>query len=284
MSTKYEFDSETIENFCNSNGVTITLTVDQVENLAVRGKTPLLVDQISNVADQLFPDEISFNNFIEQTSAEFDPLSLTLYVLNEDLWRIMFRKHEHPEKMLPMTTIPWFFWEKEAERRGNLSGIRRFDDPRHQFYIRIEEGILKIGGKGGDFAGLLEGRIVDRNQGIRPIFIPGSTGPKKAVPKYESKIIQIKMSTDSIKTELYPAPSKELDYFFSEHPRVFYEHGIQIESDGDYVNLKVGNRKETTLRGKVIIFIGKDFKDTQEIDKILKFHVWLTVLNRKLFP
>ena len=102
MSTKYEFDNETIESFCNNQGITITLTADQTDSLATKGKTSLLVDQISDVVDQLCPDVESQRKFIEQRSAEFDPISLSLYVLNDNLWEIMSRKHEHPEKMLPM--------------------------------------------------------------------------------------------------------------------------------------------------------------------------------------
>ena len=283
MSTRYEFSNEAIQNFCNQSGVTINLTTEQNGRLTDFGKTPLLVDQISEIVNQLCPDIENLVNFIEQGSAEFDPVSLSLYVLNDHLWEIMSRKHEHPEKMLPMTTVPWFYWLNEAEGRKNPSGVEKTINPEHPLITKLEKGVLKMSGRGGDFAGLLEGRIVDQYKGVRPIFIPGSAGPKKTVPKYDSQMVQIKINMQSSKTILYPIPMKELDYIFSENPRVFYDHGIQIEIDGGDVNLKVGKRKESTLRGKVIVFIGKDFEEMSDSDQILMFHAWLVALNRAPF-
>jgi len=280
MSTKYEFDNGTIESFCNTNGVTIELTVNQLNRLVSEGKTPLLVEQLTNVVDQLCPDEENLRKFIEQKSVEFNPIALSLYILNDDLWKIMARKQDYTEKMLPMTTIPWFYWEKDAESRENPSGVRKLDDLKHPFTVMFEKGFLIIQGKGGDFAGLLEGRIVDQHKGIRPIIIPGSIGPTKIVARYESQLLRIKLDIQSSKANLYPHPMKELDYVFSENPRVFYDHGIQIEIDGEDVSGKVGNRRENTLRGKVILLIGKDFNETTDSSSILMFHVWLAMMNR----
>lgn len=283
MLTRYEFSKDSIQNFCNQNGVTIDLTVEQTGKLTDFGKTPFLVEQISDLANQMCPDDASLKNFIEQKSNELHPIALTLYVLNDDLWKIMSRKPNDPERMLPITTIPWFYWEKEAEGRKNPSGVQRLDDPKHPFTTQLEKGVLKINGKGGDFAGLLEGRIADPRKGIRPLFIPGDTGPKETVAKYESQKVQLDIKIQSAQTELYPTPIEELDYIYSEHPKVFYEHGIQINVDGGEVQLKVGKRRETTLRGKVIVFIGKDFEETPDSDHILLFHVWLAALKKTSF-
>lgn len=283
MSTKLEFDNDAIASFCNNNGVTITLTQEQLDSLGTNGTTPLLVDQLTNVADQLFPDDESLMKFLEMKTTEFHPVSLSLFVLNDDLWNIMSRKPDNPDKMLPMSTIPWFYWEKEAESRGNPAGVRRQDDSGNPLTLSFEKETLRIQGRGGDFCGLLEGRIVDRYKGIRPLFIPGDTGPKKTIPNYESQKIQITINMKAMKKQLYPTPIKELDYHFSEHPRSFYDNGIQIEVEGEDINLKVGKRRETTLRGRVIIFIGKDFGKIPNLDDILMFHVWLNVLNRVPF-
>ncbi len=283
MSTRHEFSKKAIKTFCNQNGVTLNLNAEQTSKLTVDGKTPLLFDQITDIADQLCPDDDSRKKFIEERSTELHPVSLSLYVLNDDLWKIMSRKHEHPEKMLPMTTIPWFYWEKEAEGRKNPSGVIRKEDSGRPLTIKFEEEVLKISGNGGDFCGLIEGRIVDRYKGIRPLIIPGSTGPKKIVANYESQFIQISINIKSSETRLYPVPEKELDYIYSEHPRVFFDNGIQITLDGEDVVLKIGKRKETKLRGKVVIFIGKDFEDIDESVNLLMFHVWLSMLNRSPF-
>ncbi len=280
MSTNYEFDNEAIESFCNNHGVTLPLTSEQLDSLSLNGRTPLLVEQISNVADQLCPDEESLRIFIEQGAAKFHPISLSLYVINDDLWRIMSRRQEHHDKMLPMTTIPCFYWDREAKGKHNPAGVRRISYPESPILVNLSNDKLHIAGRGGDFCGLLEGRIVNSQQGIRPIIVPGSPGPRETVPKYESEKIQIGVNIHSSKIQLYPRPIKELDYFFSEHPRAFYEHGIQIDTNGEYVTLRVGRRRETTLRGQVILLIGKDFKDETDTDKIIMFHVWLTVMSR----
>ncbi|MFW9975757.1 MAG: hypothetical protein ACFFDQ_10850 [Candidatus Thorarchaeota archaeon] len=283
MSTKYEFDNEAIENFCNNNGVTITLTVDQLEKLGAKGKTPLLIEQLSNVANQLNQDEEGIKRFVEQKSKEFHPVALSLYIINDSLWEIMSRKQEHTDRMLPMVTIPWFYWESEAESRINPAGIRRFDDSNNPLSIKIEGDFLMISGSGGDFAGLLESSIVDKRKGIRPIIIPGIGDTKKIVAKYESQIIQMKAKIPSLQSTLYPKPVKKLDYYYSEHPRVFYEHGIRIDTAGEEINLKVGRRRDVTLRGNAIIFIGKNFGEVPSSDSILMFHVWLYLLDRICF-
>jgi hypothetical protein len=283
MSTKYEFDSDTIESFCNAYGVNINYTLEQSDSLKKHGKTALLVEQIDNIANQICTDDECVKQFIDQKSGDFHPIAMTLYVLNDDLWKMMGRKEEHPEKMVPMSTIPWFYWEKEAEGRKNPYGVRRNEDPTSPLTVKFEDKVLRLSGKGGDFCGILEGRIVDRHKGVRPIFIPGSTGPKKNVAKYESHHLQIAVETGSSQVTIYPIPDKELDYIYSEHPRVFYEHGILLAADGDHVSLKVGSRRETTLRGKVLIFIGRDFKETDDSNNVLLFHVWLSMLSRTPF-
>ncbi|MCK4568423.1 MAG: hypothetical protein KAU48_14045 [Candidatus Thorarchaeota archaeon] len=283
MSTRHEFSKKAIQDFSNQYGVTITYSEEQTSKLTDDGRTPLLIDQISDIADQLCTDEASLKNFIEEITAKLHPISLSLYVLNDDLWKIMTRKHKLPDKMLPMITMPWFYWEKEAEERENLSGVRRKDDFVHPLTINIEKRSLKITGNGGDFCGLLEGRIVDRFKGVRPLLIPGDTGPKKTVPNYEAQFIQIMININSSETLLYPIPNKDLDYNFSEHPKVFYNHGIQIIAEGKDVVLKVGNRRSTELRGKVLIFIGKDFEQNDDSSNLLLFHIWLSILNRSSF-
>ncbi len=283
MSTRHEFSKKTIQNFCNQYGVTITYSAEQTTKLTDDGRTPLSINQMADIVDQLCKDEASLKKFIEETAVKLQPISLSLYVLNDDLWKIMTRKHEHPEKMLPMITIPWFFWEKEAEGRMNPSGVRRREDAVRPFAIKIEDEVLTISGEGGDFCGLLEGRIVDGYKGVRPILIPSFKGSKKTVPNYESEFIHIIINTNSLETLLYPIPKKELDYDFSEHPKVFYTHGIQICADGKDVILQVSNRRKTELRGKVLIFIGKDFEQKEESSKLLLFHVLLLVLNKRPF-
>ncbi len=94
MSTRHDFSRKAIQNFCNQYGITINLTAEQTSKLTDDGKTPLLFEQITEIADQLCPDGVSQKKFIEERLTEFHPVSLSLYVLNDDLWKIMSRKHE----------------------------------------------------------------------------------------------------------------------------------------------------------------------------------------------
>jgi len=283
MSTNVEIDSESIANFCNMFGVSIDYTPEQAHKLKTHGRTHLLVDQLEILAQQICTDDACRKEFIETRSTSFHPVSMTLFVVNDALWKIMDRKDDHPDKMLPMTTIPWFYWEREAESRETPLGVRRLEDPDKPLKIDVDGNILKISGNGGDFSGILEGRIVDSRRGIRPLFIPGSPGSKKNMAKYESEFIEIKIDISSTKMVLYPVPEKEFDYIYSEHPRVFYDHGILLSTDGENTKLKVGSRKENTLRGKVRIFIGKAFKESEKSEDILTFHVWLSMLKQLSF-
>ena len=215
MLTRHEFSRKAIQDFSKQYGVTISYSKEQTSKLAEDGRTPLLINQLSDIVDQLCGDEVSLKKFIGEITTKLHPISLSLYVLNDDLWKIMTRKHELPDKMLPMITIPWFYWEMEAEERKNPSGVRKNEDSVQPLSIDINKDVLKISGEGGDFCGLLEGRIVDRFKGVRPLIIPGSTGPKKTVPSYEAQFIQIIININASKTILYPIPEKELDYNFS---------------------------------------------------------------------
>jgi len=283
MASRYEFDYKSIERFCNNNQITLNLNQEQLNHMTITETTSLLVEQISDIADQLCPDEESQREFLEQQIENFHPLSLSLYVLNDDLWKIMSRKKKYPDRMLPMITIPWFYWQEDEVSKKNPLGFRKQEDPSSSFCMMLDKEILTVSGNGGDFAGFLEGRIVDQRKGIRPLIIPGSFGSKEIVANYESRTIHLTIKTQSLKTKLYPRPLEELDYFHSEHPRVFFEHGIQLTLKGEDVNLKVGARRGTTLRGDVLVFLGKDFREETDSTKILMFHLWLSILNRIIF-
>ena len=162
MSTRYEFSQKEIQDFCDLYGVTIDLTVEQRSKLNDGDVSPLSLEQISSLTNQICPDDNSVKKFIEEKSIEFNPISLTLFVLNEALWKIMTRRPEHSEKMLPMTTMPWFYWEGSAEDKSNPLGARRHDNPKNPLTIKIDEGMFSINGGGGDFCGLIEGRYVDK--------------------------------------------------------------------------------------------------------------------------
>ena len=63
MSTRYEFSKDAIQNFSTQYEITINLTAEQTGNLADFGKTALLVEQITEILDEMCPDVNSLKNY-----------------------------------------------------------------------------------------------------------------------------------------------------------------------------------------------------------------------------
>ena len=145
MSTNIEIDSESLAKFCDEFGVRINYTLEQSQNLRTQGKTKLSVDQVENIAQQICVDTDCLAKFIEQKSVAFQPVSMSLFVINDALWKIMGKKDDHPDKMLPMSTIPWFYWEKEAEDRKTPFGVRRLEVSDKPLPLCLYSSLLNLG-------------------------------------------------------------------------------------------------------------------------------------------
>jgi hypothetical protein len=129
---------------------------------------------------------------------------------------------------------------------------------------------------------MLEGQLADQETGPRPVMSPTLPGTKEKVPKYENQEIEVRLDFGNLKTDLYPEPWKAIDYTFSEHPKVFYDHGLSITAEGKKVHLRVGKKKPQPLHGDVFLLFGKNWEsDTPGHEKIL-FHVWLNALSNLL--
>ena len=87
---------------------------------------------------------------------------------------------------------------------------------------------------------------------------------------------------NGLEATLYPEPDRKVDYTYSESPKVFYYHGLQLKADGAQVHLRVGKGKEYDLKGEVKVLLGKRIKEEDDSSTILLFHVWLSALNRLL--
>ena len=114
------------------------------------------------------------------------------------------------------------------------------------------------------------------------MILPGNRGVIKLVPLYEKEDLSVTISMNGLKTALYPEPDKMIDYTYSESPRVFYYHGLQLNADGAQARLRVGKGKEYELRGEVKVLLGKRIKEEDNSSTTLLFHVWLSALNRLL--
>ena len=90
------------------------------------------------------------------------------------------------------------------------------------------------------------------------------------------------MQFGNLRTNLYPEPSKSIDYTFSEHPRIFYEHVLSVSSEGMQVRLGIGKKKAQPLHGDIILLLGKHWESETSGHEILFYHVWLNALSELL--
>jgi hypothetical protein len=278
VSTRYEFSSKAIDCFEEHTGVTLHLLDEQRKSLDERSCTSLSLDQLFDAAQALDQKNDPWE-YVRTGAKEFAPLSLSLYVFNQAVWRLMARKTANQETMLAMATIPWFYWDKEAESERNPFGAKR--DARHNSIVDIEPGkSFRIGGSGGNFCGILDGRIAAQRKAGRPILIPNLPESGKLVPYYEPDDVSVILSADGLLSSLYPAPDKRIDYSFSEHPRNFYDHGIQISADGSTVKLQIGNKKPQQMFGEVVVLLGKTWDAETLEERVVQYHTWLAVLHR----
>jgi hypothetical protein len=276
------FDQHSIDFFERDTGVHIRLNREQQMRLQAESKVTLLVAQMSEVVHQLCPSSHDLFRYVEDHSGDFQPVSISLFVLNDDTWKLMEGKTVHPNRMLPMVTIPWFFWTPAEVTKTNPAGVRRFHSDPMRLSVDGEKCQMAIEGQGGDFCGLLEGRLVHKIAGMRPVLLPTTPGTRIKAPHYEAQTVRMTILAKESDYHLYPTPEKQLDYTFSENPKVFYEHGLRVDADGSSILLRVGNRTERVLRGEAKVYIGKPFDEGSGSTEKLAFHVWLTALAESI--
>jgi hypothetical protein len=278
VSTRYEFSSNAINYFEGHTGISLHLLDEQQRSLDDRGCTSLSLDQLLDAAQALDRENNPWE-YVRREAKKFAPLSLSLYVFNQAVWRLMTKKIVNQETMLAMATIPWFSWDKESENKQNPFGAKR--DTHHDSIIDIQPNkSLKISGMGGNFCGIIDGRIAAQRRAGRPILIPSLPESGKLVPYYEPDDIGVMLSMEGLSSSLYPIPDKRIDYSFSEHPRNFYDHGIQISADGSIVKLQIGKKKPQPMYGEVIVLLGKAWDATMPEEKVVHYHTWLAVLHQ----
>jgi hypothetical protein len=282
VSTPYSFDKISLQTFEDKYQIGINFNHEQKTNLEKEGKTTLTFTQLSIILNSLCPTEESVIRFIENGGKNLTPIAMTLFVINDATWKLMKRKPEFPDKMLPMSTIPWFYWRPNKISEGLYGTIQRDGNEECRINFISEKNEVIISGFGGDFCGIVEGRLAYPSAKIRSLFLPGTRGSTKMVPRYEGQNIKLTIGIDKIKAKLYPLPEDILDYAYSEHPKIFYEHGMKIESNDKNVKLRVGSRSEYPLRGRIVILLGRPTSNLSKDSDILLFHLWLTALQEKM--
>lgn len=276
MSTKYLFRQEDLEQFEQIHGQQFGLSKEQNEMLGNKGGTTLTKQQLCRMSENLAGNQTT-PEFVNNLASRFQPLSMSLFVFNKSLWKLMEKKPESLNTMLPIATIPRFYWKESAITPMNPHGVKRDVNSNLNLDIEPNKSISLIG-LGGEFCGILEGQLIDQEIEPRPILSPTLPGSKKMVPKYDSQDIKIRLQFGKLKANLYPNPSELIDYTFSEHPRVFYEHGFSVSSEGLQIQLGVGNKKVQPLHGDIILLLGKRWESDAPGHKILFYHVWLNAL------
>ncbi|MGY5856037.1 MAG: hypothetical protein RTS72_05505 [Candidatus Thorarchaeota archaeon] len=277
MSTRYLFRQEDLEQFEQIHGQILELTKEQNEVLESKGRTTLTKQQLSRMSEDLAGNQTN-TEFVNNLAGHFQPLSMSLFVFNDSLWKLMEKKPESMNTMLPIVTIPLFYWKKSAVNQKNPYGVKRDQNNRLSLNIEPHQSVA-FQGLGGEFCGILEGQLADRETGPRPVLAPTFPGSKEKVPKYEIQEIKIGMQFGNLRANLYPNPLKSIDYTFSEHPKIFYEHGLSVSSEGKQVQLGIGNKKAQPLYGDVNLLIGKRWVSNAPGHDILHYHIWLNAFS-----
>ena len=251
------------------------LTSDQ--NDAMENDQPILLskEQLDFIVDQLVVTD-GIDEFLIKFASSIQPLSLSLFVVNDKLWKIMERKLWDSDKMLAMSTIPLCAWDKKSEKTSNIKAVKRWAVHPSTFDFSLEKTpTIKIRGDGGDFSG-----FIDQSQlTARKFGIPES---RKEIPNYIVEKLDIEIQFNKATVETYPTPRDDLDYDYSDHARVFYEHGFAISLPGESVTLKVGKRKPTKMLGDVYFLIGRRVDIESEAFQGLMLDIWLRALQRRM--
>jgi hypothetical protein len=248
--------------------------------LGDRDGTTLKRQQLYQMAEMLAVNQ-TLEEFVNSLSDRFQPLSISLLVFNDALWKLMKKKAGSLDTMLPIVTIPFFYWKRTAVTKNNPYGVKRSPTSKSSLHIGHNQSAV-LWGLGGEFCGILEGQLADQETGPRPVISPTLPGSTEMVPKYEDQEIEVKLDLGNLKADLYPDPWKTIDYTFSEHPKVFYEHGLSIAAEGKKVHLRVGNKKPQSMHGDVILLLGKHWEPDTPGHVIILFHVWLNALSNLL--
>ena len=256
----------------------IDLGLNEEQSVAVDSDQPFMLneEQLDYIIDQMTVTS-GIDRYLQDHSEVMLPVSLSLFVINERLWKMMERKQWDREKMLAMCTIPLCTWERKAETTSNPKGSNRWEVHPNTFELILEKDPkIIVRGGGGDFSGFIEQSQLT----MRKFGIPES---RKLVPNYSFEQLQIEVSLDRAVFEVHPTPRDNLDYDYSESARTFYNYGFAVSVPGDDLILAVGKRKPSKLAGEVILLIGARISedDSAHQYKGLKTDILLRALQRR---
>ncbi|MHA1862844.1 MAG: hypothetical protein ACTSWA_03665 [Candidatus Thorarchaeota archaeon] len=242
--------------------IDLGLTSDQVTVLENNQPILLTEKQLDHLVDQIVAlDDI--DKFLKKFIHSILPISLSLFVINDRLWKMMERKSWDNDKMLAMSTIPLCAWDKKLNDTNNPKAVKRWTIQPCTFELSLENTpTIKIKGKGGDFSGFIE--------------------RKNFLPNYIFESLDIGVVFNSATIETYPPPRDDLDYNYSDHASVFSEHGFAISIPGENVTLRVGKRLPTKMLGDVYLLIGSRVNAEDKPYQGLMIDIWLRAFQRRI--
>ncbi len=180
-----------------------------------------------------------------------------------------------------MVTVPWYRVGAGPVSKANPLGVAGHESAELLASVNEDTSTVTLTTPlGGDFAGFTEERIAVMRAGMRPLITPGDTGRKDLVPHYEAQEVAVTLPVGRSAVTVYPGPDRQLDYGFCDHPRVFYEQGLEVRTGGGRVSLKVGRRRAYRLRGSVRLLLGR--RACEDGGGHLLWHVYLRALARLL--
>ena len=279
MQIHHEFDQNAIDYFSKITGHRFDLTNEQILNLSDSGVTELVPQQMSDTVELLSPTQSLKEKFVINNFSEIGPVSFSLFLTNPDLWKMMEKKAEHKERMYPMMTVPWFYWARENVTRQNPFGVVRHELNDLRLSPFDSEKRFVFSGRAGNFCGLIESEIEEYRSKSRPIIIPSLPEKSTIIPNYEFTKFRVYLNLENITTKLYPEPKIEFDYSFSESPKLFYNQGLLIQSEGQAIRLSIGGIS-SLLRGDASLYFCCN--PYQNPERVLLAHVWLWTLNSVL--
>ena len=278
MSTRYSFTEEIIKDFemeYDTRVMDLT-TGPSIDNKT--GSVRITNQQMHQISERL-RESGNVNDILENLHPRLPSVSISLFVVNDATWKLMEKKDESNDCMLPMSTIPWFYWDETSQ---NKWGAKRHAISESDIHVDAGKKKLTISGEGGDFCGIVSRSVLTQRFSPWRIIIPDLPSSSKKVPNYESAKIVLQVDYKDAKCTLYPHPRKDFDYTFSENPKIFYYHGLELTFDGKASILKVGRRRETNLSGQVTLLLGRPTQSIEHKASILSYHIWLNELYSEL--
>ncbi len=275
--TRYRFGLEALRQFEAESGNQIRLDQQQEIRIQRTGNTRLSYEQLRRILRQT--RDVPVPDYIMRENKVLQPISLALFVINENIWKIMARKKQHRDRLNPMITFPWFYHGSTSDGTNESRSIVKHATGSGLECVSVKDDMMNLAGQGGDFAGVLEERVVLETYSSRPIFIPRGFGSRDLISKYNLEKIRLDVDMKLCQASIYPLPDTSFDYRFSEDPEEFHTHGLAISTTGEAVTLFVSGKTPCKLRGSVMIMICKPMDGLHATAIPLRYHLWMTALQ-----